>query len=451
MTKKLLAALALTPLLIFSACETVRQAREVQQQDIEKRLHGERTVHFSEFEVFGKTLNLEALEAIALEANPKIFQARQAVIIAQLAVKDIRADYYPTVDASASYLRQTNNVSRHGQSGHSAGTTRMGLELDLLVYDFGKTDAKLQRAVAQLLAAEQELVLAENQIRFNVRKAYFELRRAVELNEVALQSVEQYRKHAEQMNSRYEAGKGTKYDCTKAEVDYNNAVLANISTANTVKTARAKLNLELGLAESPEFELGPGKLKVFPEDVEELMKIAREREPGFAVLRAQEAAASAYLDKTIADLYPNLGISVSAALTGNNLDMPHVWNIVGAGTAVQNIFNGGRNMRAIENAVAQLRIARSKVAEYEQSLFAKLTEAELILSRSRKQTDVAKLSQKAAAQNLDIVTEQFNVGKASSLDRTDAQVSLTEASAALVSAQYDYLDALAQVALLIGE
>ena len=48
------------------------------------------------------------------------------------------------------------------------------------------------------------------------------------------------------------------------------------------------------------------------------------------------------------------------------------------------------------------------------------------------------------------MTEQFNVGKASSLDRTDAQVSLTEARAATVSAEYDYREAVAAIAYLVA-
>ena len=60
------------------------------------------------------------------------------------------------------------------------------------------------------------------------------------------------------------------------------------------------------------------------------------------------------------------------------------------------------------------------------------------------------LSERAARENFDIVTAQFNVGKASSLDRTDAQVSLTEARAASVSAEYDYREAVAAIAYLIA-
>ena len=48
------------------------------------------------------------------------------------------------------------------------------------------------------------------------------------------------------------------------------------------------------------------------------------------------------------------------------------------------------------------------------------------------------------------MTERFNVGKASSLERTDAQVSYTSAQADAVSAKYDCQDALAEIFRIIG-
>ena len=96
---------------------------------------------------------------------------------------------------------------------------------------------------------------------------------------------------------------------------------------------------------------------------------------------------------------------------------------------MQNIFNGNRNINAIEQAVALLRSSRSKISEYEQDIYAKLTTACLNLKKSKKQYDLALSSEKVAKENLDLVTERFNVGKASSLERTDAQVSYTSAQA----------------------
>ncbi|MBQ6705318.1 MAG: TolC family protein [Opitutales bacterium] len=449
MKKNLWLALAAGTMLAGTACSTVDEAREAQKP--ENRLRGERTVSFAEYDFpAGTVLSLADLEKIALDANPKIFQARQAVISAQLAVKDIRADYLPTIDASAAYSRGTHNSTERGQSFHSSGGNEIGLSLDLLLWDFGKTDAKLEQAVARLLSAEKDLLSAENLVRYNVRKAYFELRRNIELDVVAEQSVSQYKEHLAQMRAYRDAGKGTKYDCTKAEVDYNNAVLQSISIANNVKTARADLNLALGFAESPDYELGGNAMGSFDPDVDALMNIAREREPGLASLVALEKAASAHIDKTVADLFPSVGLNFSATLEGEDLDMPKIWNLLGVGKISQNVFNGGRNLRAIEDAVAKLRVARSKVAAYEQQLYASLTTAVLTLTRARKQYEVALLSESAAKENFDIVTAQFNVGKASALDRTDAQVSLTEARAATVSSEYDFREAVSAIAYLIA-
>lgn len=107
-------------------------------------------------------------------------------------------------------------------------------------------------------------------------------------------------------------------------------------------------------------------------------------------------------------------------------------------------------MNAIEQAVALLRSSRSKISEYGQGIYAELTTACLNLKKSRKQYEVAQASEKVAKENLDLVTERFNVGKASSLERTDAQVSYTSAQADVVTAKYDYQDALASINRLIG-
>lgn len=129
---------------------------------------------------------------------------------------------------------------------------------------------------------------------------------------------------------------------------------------------------------------------------------------------------------------------------------PAIWNIAGGAEMVQNIFNGNRNMNAIEQAVSELRSARSQISEYEQKAYAELTTAHLNLEKSKKQYEVALAAEKVAKENLDLVTERFNVGKVSALERTDAQVPYTSAQADAVSAKYDWQDALATIAYLTG-
>ena len=98
-----------------------------------------------------------------------------------------------------------------------------------------------------------------------------------------------------------------------------------------------------------------------------------------------------------------------------------------------------------------MRIARSKLAQAEQQLFNQVLTATLSADRARKSLAVAEAALKASQENFDVVSNRYDVGKASALERTDAQVALSSAEAAVVTARYDLLDTQILLARLIGE
>ena len=57
----------------------------------------------------------------------------------------------------------------------------------------------------------------------------------------------------------------------------------------------------------------------------------------------------------------------------------------------------------------------------------------------------------AAEENFEVVSSRYDVGKASSLERTDAQVAVTGARANVISARYDWFDAKILLARLVGD
>ena len=98
-----------------------------------------------------------------------------------------------------------------------------------------------------------------------------------------------------------------------------------------------------------------------------------------------------------------------------------------------------------------MRAARSKLAEAEQQLYNQLLVATLSADRARKSLAVAETALSAAHENFDVVSSRYDVGKASVLERTDAQVALSSAEANVVTARYDLLDTQILLARLIGE
>ena len=298
----------------------------------------------------GAVLSLSQLEEIALKCSPSMLQSSLAVEQARISLANAKAGYLPTLSSSVGHSRATRNNNRHSGTTHNNGAYNGGLNMSLTLYDVGRTGARVRQAQDSLAAALKEYDQRRSAIVYGVRQAYFELRRAIELHAVAVESVGQYSDHLEQMKVKREIGESIEYDVLKAEVDYQSARLEEISTANSVSTGWANLNLALGLAETPEYKLGDCNVREYQQDANELMATAREREPSLAALRYNMNVASGALDESIADLYPDLTFSLGGSVSGPNPPLPWLWHLSSGISLGENLFNGGRTCNAIRQA-----------------------------------------------------------------------------------------------------
>ena len=434
---------------ILCGCKSVKQARQAQSEN--DRIPGETTVTAAEAGLTDShPYALTDFEQISLQYHPSLLQARQAVESARLQCRMTHSGRLPQVSASASYNRSTQNKEGYSSSTEMRGSRSGSLGLDLLLYDFGKLDAQEHQALESLIAAEKQLLTAELEVAYSVRTAFFELHRSVELYRVACESERQYAEHLNEARVMVQVGTRRQYDATKAEVDWGNAALEVITASNTLVTARAQLTRTLGLAENPAYSISNDAMPPRPEpDVQALMALARGGDPSLAVLHARARAASSYVDQTIAELYPDFSLSSNFGLSGR--DFPAIWNFSWALNAAQNLFDGHRKTDKINEAVTQLRTARSRVADAEQTLYLDLVTAVANYQSAKKRLEIAKMVERQATENRDIVNEQYRVGISSAIERTDAQVTVTKAQADVVRARYDEQTTQAHIARLIGE
>ena len=429
-----------------SGCATVRSARQAQEENAERTLRWDETP----FAERGGAIGIEELAQWARTNVPAVVQARQEVVQAQIALRSVKASYIPVVDGSIAYTYASANIDPHDTSWDGDGAWDGKLTLNWLLFDFGRTRASVRRLVAALAAADQAERAAENDAVYAVRLACFDLLRERELLGVAEANTAAYKDHLDQTQHRFEVGSVMRHEVSKARVDYENARLSEIVAAHAVETARASLALSLGLAENPAIELEDF---VPPEDagrtLDELMAVAATNAPGLAALRAAADAAKNYVDWTICDLYPKLSLQLTFDAKGDST--PLLWNYAAVPAAAQSLFAAGAKTRQIETAVAQLRIARSKLAAAEQMLYNQLLSATLSATSARQALEVAESASEAAQENFDIVSSRYDVGKASVLERTDAQVSLSRAQAEVVAARYKLLGTQILIARLVGE
>ena len=429
---------------------------------------GERTVTAAEAGLSAETvLTVDQAVELALKYQPSVAVAQQNLVIADKQFRNVIAEYLPLLQASAGYRRQTSNprtttttipakppapprvsVTTLPPDNTSGDSWSVGLSAEQLLLDFGKVPFAIRQAAAQKRAAEQVLRQTENDLTLQVRLAYYQVSKELALLKVSEDTVKQYQLHLDQAKALVEVGRKIKNDQTKADVDLGNAQLSLISAKNSITTARAALNANLGLAEEPGYQVVEPAAEPMQPDFNALMAMAKENDPQLLALKDQKLAAAAGVNGAIAGLFPT--ISVGGGYSWAGTKFPLVWNWFVGPSLSWNIFNGFSNLRQIDIATAQLHSAYAQYAGREQQIYLNLSQSLAQLQDARERLPLVDLIVQQSQENVDLANELYKVGRASSVEMADAEVLMTTARSNQVQARFDYLTAVAQIEHALG-
>lgn len=449
-------SLAVLAVLALAGCADIDEARRVQDPD--SRRPGERTPSAEEVGLTtGSTLSLDKGIDIALKYNPVIAISRARLERSAANLEQVNAGYLPTLSFGADYRWSKSGGAGNGNSsgskiGKNSGIVQShggNVSADVMIYDFGRTDASHRQAYAQYAAAHADLASAENDTVFFFRQAFFNLLKQEELVRVGEETVRQFEKRLEQVKGFVEAGTRQKYDLTKAQVDLGGAQLTLIKARTALAVAKTTLNNTLGLASDPQYTIEhPGASGPFPLTFPDAVESARAYHPQLQAQILRENAARASIDGAIADFYPAFTLSGTFAWGGSM--SPVTWSSFLGPSVNWLLYNGGARVGALHAAVADLREAYASRALEEQGIFLDLRNAYAVLEDTRESLVIVSLTVKQADETLVLVTGRYQVGKASSVELTDAQVQLATAKAQEIQARYDYEIAVAAIERSIG-
>ncbi len=443
-------------ILALAGCAEIDAARKV--QDPENRRPGERTLTAEEAGLGADaTLNVPKGIAIALKHNPVVALGRARVERSQAVLEQVDAGWYPQLSLGADYRWQktggAGNIPPTGSKiGRNSGiiqTQGGSIGFSQLLYDFGRQNASRRQAYAEFSAAEADLVSAENDAVFNFRSAFYDVLKTEELVRVGEETVRQFEKRLEQVKGFVDAGTRQKYDLTKAQVDLGNAQLTLVKARTAFTVSRATLNSTLGLASDPVYALEhPGQSGPWALSFPDAVTSARAYHPQLQSLILQENASRATIDAAIAAFYPQISLTGSLGWGGSLT--PSAWSAF-LGPAVNwTIADGGARIGALHASVADLRASYASRALEEQTIFLDLRRAYATMEDNRESLKIVSLTVQQATETLDLVTGRYQVGKASSVELTDAQVQLATAKAQEIQARYDYEISIAAIERSIG-
>ena len=404
-------------------------------------------------------LTLQAAEAIALKNHPRLLASQANYLRADEIVTEARSTYYPTLNGNIT-VAQANVNSRLG-----AGVLNdprlfnhfgSGLSLSQLITDSGRTPNLVANSRLHAQASRQDFQATRFDIILGVDQAYYEVLLAQELIKVAQQTVATRQTVVEQVTALTRNKLKSQVDLSFAQVDLSDAQLMLIRAKDRLAAAYAALGQALGTDQAVEYQLAPQPMPPSPPAApDQLIAQADQHRPEMASVRLQEEAAQKLVraERDLKRPTVNL-IAVGGALPyidpGNaNPVIPQGYEAAAVNVEIP-VFNGHLFTARRRAAEYELQAADQRVRDL-QDRIAQDVRTAWGHARTAYQS-IAPSRQLLAQANLALSLSQgrYNLGLASIVELTQAQLGQTQAEVQNLSAQYDYEEAYAALQYTLG-
>jgi outer membrane protein len=324
------------------------------------------------------------------------------------------------------------------------------------------TGFRLQRTVdiADYIvqASQKEYDRDKSDLTFNVKSAYWNLAKALELLNVVNENVGQVKAHLKDVQSWQGQGLITNNEVLKVQVQLSDVQLRQIDARNNVQLAKISLNNIIGLPLDTDIQLTTNILHehtIFS-DLNSLIRQAQERRSEIKSMQYRVQASDAAVSLAQSSWWPQLflvGNYVTARPNQRFFPSQDVfkdtWDV---GISVSlDLWNWGTTVRQTDQARAQLEQTKDGLGQLQDAVALEVTRDYLNLGRARERIAVAENGVKQAEENYRMTSGKFKQGLALNSDLLDAEVALLQAKTNYTQAIADYETAEASLERSSGE
>lgn len=404
---------------------------------------------------------------MGLEHNARLRAALADVDAARASRRLVDAARLPAVRSQASYTRLSGNIPgvEFTLPGFDSVFTFQGVQLDRLNSELSLelpllTQLRLghesRAAGHDAVAAELTLEQERSDVAFEIRRAYWNLRRALDLRSVVETALAGVEEHLSVVRQRVEHGAALARDLLAAQTRRSEVLLQQVEAANAVRLGELELNRLIGLPlDSPLRPVSmPDAAPVPPAPdmgVGSLSAAALEDRPRIAALNRQVLGLRERLGAAEASRLPEVDFVGRYLYSRPN---PYFfteqdrfrssWELGISGRWA--IWEGGRRSAQEREARARLQAAEARLQETSELVAVETARRQLEVRRAAEAVDVAEQNVREAEESFRVVREQFGEGMALSADVLDAEEALRQARASRAAALADH--AIAEAAVL---
>jgi outer membrane protein len=403
------------------------------------------------------TLSLPDATALALKSHPQIAAAQNSAASADQRITQSKAAYYPTVDAE---ITGAQGLSQARLGAGSLSATQLfnrfgsGLQITQLVTDFGRRKNLVAQSEYQAQAAAQNTQAATYDVVLGVNRGYFGVLQAQAFVTVANETVRARQTLTDQVTALADANLKSQLDVNFAQVNLSEAKLLLIRSQDAVDQAYADLARSLGQEQVVRYTLADVPMPGAPPvSVDPLIADAIQNRPELRNLRFQVQGAQSFEQAEAALSKPSVSfIAVGGGLPYLGQD-PRVapYGYEGAALNVDvPIFNGHLFSARREAAHYETQASTERLRNLRQQVERDVRSSWISATTAWQRIPVTQDLIKQAQLALELAQGRYNLGLASIVEITQAQLNLTQAQIENVSATYEYQIAWAQLQYTVG-
>ena len=197
------------------------------------------TVYAAEEITEGATLSINDCIEIAIKNSPEIQIQEQYVDMYKARVGQVKANYFPSIGASAGY-DFTNSESRFRNSNNKSFAAQV--YLNQLIYSFGKVLSQVKMQKFYKIASEFDLQTSILNTSNNVKSAYYGVLAAKANVDIQKANVLVNERQYNRTKAFFNEGLVSKIDLVNQEVYLSDAKINLVNAENLYQTSIVKLN-----------------------------------------------------------------------------------------------------------------------------------------------------------------------------------------------------------------
>ena len=423
---------------------------------------GQRSAETADRPVAGKSIGMSDAVEHALRFNPGLGAQEAESRSSEEGRKSARGAFGPRLGVSYSATKTESKrdpSATMGTKNPKMGVYSWGVEVTQPIFQGFRLLSTYQKAALQADSDKASLRKAELDMTEQVQTAFLEYLKAGENTRSMRDSLTRLREQLRIAQAYFEVGLSPRLDVLQAEVDVSEAESLLIEAENTQATALARLNTLLGFdATAVNTYTGTLKEVGFRYTLEQCLELAYRQRPDLYVAQKAVEIARKSQKEVQSDYYPQIEGYYSMTQSGNTPGMQrsgengsHVTNWEVGAQATWNVFEWGTTYYADKQAGWQVTKMRYEQENLKLEVGYDIKSKYLAVQEARKRIAVAQNSVAQATEAYNVALAHYHEHVGTNFDVLDASANLTSAQSSLTGAKADYLTALSQIYVAMGE